>query len=232
MTQTLTTQFDWAKLSDSCMQTVAYFRGHVQARTTVSRITKVLVRIMHKARVVLNDDATHKKKIRMFLCAYMIMYYPNNLNVFEALNVRKRALFESCRPLLASFWAFVERQQDATREACSDFVVLLNTFIAAFRAWETPDKEKLTNRIKNSIRLLMQQRLLIAPENIALFVEYRKEIKTLIDKLAQITDEVRFFWLVAQMCFWLADIEATGHARRVPAGDGGRDVLEDVRVAQ
>ncbi len=135
----------------------------------------------------------------------MIMYYPNN--VFEAFNVRERALFESCRPLLASFRAIVKAQQDATREACSDFVVLLNTDIAAFRACETPDKERLSNRLKNSIRLLMLQRLLIAPEiiaaMIALFVEYRKEIKTLFHKLAQISDEVRFFWFVARLCFGL-----------------------------
>ncbi len=118
------------------------------------------------------------------------MYYPNN--VFTSFFIREQALFESCRPLLASIRALVEGRQHATREACADFVALHNAYITAFREWERPDAERLSNRLKNAIRVLMHQRLLVAPEDIALLVEFTKEIKILSDKLAQVANQVRF----------------------------------------
>jgi hypothetical protein len=170
------------------MQTFAPLRLHVLESTTVSRTTNAMVRIMHKARVVVvgdnHDDATLKKK-------NMVMYYPNN--VFEAFNVREQALFESSRLLLASFRAIVEGWQDATREACTDFVELLNAYIAPFRARETPDKERLTNRLKDAIRALMHQRLLVPLEDVEPLVRFAAQIQTLFDK----------YTLTLTRCFFL-----------------------------
>ncbi len=61
--------------------------------------------------------------------------------------------------------------------------MLLNAYIAAFRWWETQDKERLTNRLKNAIRALMHQRLLVPLEDVATLGKFNVQIKTLFDKL-------------------------------------------------
>jgi hypothetical protein len=67
------------------------------------------------------------------------------------------------------------------------------------------DVERLSDHIKNEIRVLMHQRLLVAPEDIALLGEFTKQIRVLSDKLlvAQITDQVRC--CCGAIIFWLAD---------------------------
>ncbi len=67
-------------------------------------------------------------------------------------------------------------------------------------------EQMLSNRTKSSIRLLMHQLLLVAPESTALRVEYTKAIKALCDKLAQIiNDQVRLLLL---LLLWRANTDA------------------------
>jgi hypothetical protein len=138
-----------------------------------------------------DDKAKYKKKIiRMFLASFLVMHFPQN--VFSNFNVRERAVFEASRPLLASFRAIVEGRRDVTRQACTEFGVLLKAYNEAFLEWERHDKVKITNILKNATRSLIHARLTVASENVEELATITAEIQAYFGRLEQYAGQVCF----------------------------------------
>jgi hypothetical protein len=166
-TKKLAKEFAKANLAeaDIIMQNFADLNLNVRESKTVDLTRQILSRIMYKAGLDddiiiitdtdVDDKAKYKKKIiRMFLASFLVMHFPQN--VFSNFNVRERAVFEASRPLLASFRAIVEGRRDVTRQACTEFGVLLKAYNVAFLDWERHDKVTMTNTIKNATRSLIR----------------------------------------------------------------------------
>jgi hypothetical protein len=196
-TKTLAKEFAKANLAEAdIMQNFAHLNLHVRESKTVDLTRQILSRIMHKAG--LDDDiitdtdvdkTKYKKKIiRMFLASYpgLVMHFPQN--VFSNFNVRERAVFEASRPLLASFRAIVDGRRDVTRQACTEFGVLLKAYNEAFLEWERQDKVKMTNIIKNATRSLIHARL--TEENVEQLAVITAEIQAYFGRLEKYAGQV------------------------------------------
>ena len=209
-TKKLAKEFAKAKLAeaDIIMQNFADLNLNVRESKTVDLTRQILSRIMHKAG--LNDDITdtdvdkakYKKKIiRMFLASFLVMHFPQN--VFSNFNVRQRAVFDASRPLLASFRAIVEGRRDATRQACTEFGVLLKAYTEAFLEWERHDKVKITDILKNATRSLIHARLTVASENVEELATITAEIQAYFGRLEQYAGQVCFVFVCLFVWFWL-----------------------------
>ena len=199
-TKRLAKEFAKANLAEADMQNFADLNLNVRDSKTVDLTRQILLRIMHKAG--LNDDdsnddvdkAKYKKKIiRMFLASFLVMHFPQN--VFSNFNVRQRAVFDASRPLLASFRAIVEGRRDVTRQACTEFGVLLKAYTEAFLEWERHDKVKITNILKNATRSLIHARLTVASENVEELATITAEIQAYFGRLEQYAGQVCFVFL-------------------------------------
>ena len=120
----------------------------------------------------------------------MIHYYPGN--VFEYHGELERILSQAASALVHSFHAAIA-SIFATHTFVDDpempFMQVLLNYLKAFETWKIPDAAKLVTRIENGIvGLTLAEARIPAeePEDSPLRVNFRRDIRTMKDKLAQI----------------------------------------------
>jgi hypothetical protein len=112
--------------------------------------------VLHRVQTPITGPLT--VNIRVFLAAYMIHVFPNN--VFDQMTPMVRNLRDSAKRLLESFEASVRAAKQGSLApaiaggATADFGRYMNEYMRDFRSWKEPDEMRLLTRIMHALKAL------------------------------------------------------------------------------
>ena len=166
---------------------------HLRTKSVIHGGKLLIQRLHHLSNAIPKPSAPPavqvRVNVRVFLTAYMVHYFPGNvLQTLDDLAVEMQrastsilAFVDSAVPALAEGALFREAERDA------DFLQLLWQHINAFQQWQAPDSQRLEDRLKHALRLLMVAVLALPvtdPETEQL-AELRRQIARLRHQLLQ-----------------------------------------------
>ena len=134
---------------------------HLRTKNVIHGGKLLIQRLHHLSNAIPKPSAPPavqvRVNVRVFLTAYMVHYFPGNvLERLDDLAVEMQrastsilAFVDSAVPALAEGALFREAERDA------DFLQLLWQHINAFQQWQAPDSQRLEDRLKHALRLLM-----------------------------------------------------------------------------